>query len=94
MATVTIRNLSDEAHRALKVRAAQHDHSTEAEMRAILEAAVRPARRLRLGTALSEMSRKIGLTNADVEALDQARAGAPHRMAHSITVPAETDSSA
>ena len=61
---------------------------------AILEAAVRPARRLRLGTALSEMSRKIGLTNADVEALDQARAGAPHRMAHSITVPAETDSSA
>jgi len=28
---------------------------------------------LRLGTALAKMSRKIGLTNADVEALDQAR---------------------
>lgn len=71
MAAVTIRNLSTEAHRALKVRAAQHNRSAEAEMRAILEAAVRPEGRLRLGTALSEMSRKIGLTNADVEALDR-----------------------
>ncbi|MFZ5783692.1 MAG: FitA-like ribbon-helix-helix domain-containing protein [Pseudomonadota bacterium] len=71
MAAVTIRNLSEEAHRALKVRAARHNRSTEAEMRAILEAAVRPKGRLRLGTALSEMSRKIGLTNADVEALER-----------------------
>lgn len=73
MVTVTIRNLSVEVHRALKVRAAQHNRSAQAEMRAILEAAVRPAGRLRLGTALSEMSRKIGLTNADVEALEQGR---------------------
>jgi len=73
MPAVTIRNLSEEAHRALKVRAAQHNRSTEAEMRAILEAAARPAGRLTIGTALSEMSRKIGLTNADVEALEQTR---------------------
>jgi plasmid stability protein len=73
MPAVTIRNLSDETHRALKVRAAQHNRSTEAEMRAILEAAVRPEGRLRLGTALAEMSRKIALTNADVEALEQTR---------------------
>lgn len=73
MPAVTIRNLSEEAHRALKVRAAQHNRSTEAEMRAILEAAVRPAGRLKIGTALSEMSRKIGLTNADVESLEQTR---------------------
>jgi len=76
MAAVTIRNLSEvseEAHRALKVRAARHNRSTEAEMRAILEAAVRPEGRLRLGTALADMSRKIGLTNADIEALDQVR---------------------
>ena len=77
MAAVTIRNLSEEAHRALKVRAAQHNRSAEAEMRAILEAAVRPEGRLRLGTALSEMSRKIGLTNADVEALEQAATRVP-----------------
>jgi antitoxin FitA len=69
MAAVTIRNLSDEAHRALKLRAARANRSAEAEMRAILEAAVRPEGRVLLGTALSETSRAMGLTNADVEAL-------------------------
>ena len=77
MPAVTIRNLPEATHRALKVRAAQHNRSAEAEMRAILEAAVRPTGRLRLGTALADMSRKIGLTNADVEALDQTRDKTP-----------------
>ena len=77
MAAVTIRNLSEEAHRALKVRAARHNRSTEAEMRAILEAAVRPEGRLLLGTALSEASRKLGLTNADIEALEHIRDARP-----------------
>lgn len=77
MAAVTIRNLSDAAHRALKARAAQHNRSTEAEMRAILEAAVRPEDRLHLGTALAAMSRRIGLTNADVDALEIARDRTP-----------------
>ncbi|MFY8030803.1 MAG: FitA-like ribbon-helix-helix domain-containing protein [Devosia sp.] len=70
MAAVTIRNLSDEAHRAIKVRAAQHNRSAEAEMRSILEAAVRPEDRVRLGTALSQISRDLGLTNADFVALE------------------------
>ena len=73
MAAVTIRNLSEEAHRALKLRAARHNRSTEAEMRAILEAAARPEGRLRLGTALSKIGQKYGLTNADIEALEQVR---------------------
>ena len=73
MPAVTIRNLTDETHRALKVRAARHNRSTEAEMRAILDAAVRPEGRLRLGSELAAMSRKIGLTNADVEALELNR---------------------
>ena len=77
MPAVTIRNLPDETHRALKVRAAGHNRSAEAEMRAILEAAVRPQDRLRIGSALSEMSRKIGLTNSDVEALDEVRQTIP-----------------
>ncbi|MCH2394633.1 FitA-like ribbon-helix-helix domain-containing protein [Oceanibaculum sp.] len=72
MAAVTIRNLPEEVHRALKVRAAQHNRSAEAEMRAILEAAVRPEGRLRLGTAMADVSRKMGLTNADVEALEES----------------------
>lgn len=73
-----------------KVRAAQHNRSAEAEMRAILEAAVRPEGRLRLGTALSEMSRKIGLTNADVEALEhgrEARPAEPMRFEWSCSIP-------
>jgi antitoxin FitA len=77
MAAVTIRNLSEETHRALKLRAARNNRSAEAEMRTILEDAARPAERLKLGTALTEMSRKIGLTNADVEAFDQMRDATP-----------------
>jgi plasmid stability protein len=77
MPAVTIRNLSEAAYRALKVRAARHNRSTEAEIRAILEAAVRPEGRLRLGTALAEMSRKVGLTNADIEALGRTRDARP-----------------
>ena len=86
MAAVTIRNLSEETHRALKVRAAKHNRSTEAEIRAILEAAVRPEGRLLLGTALSEASRKMGLTNADVEALEQTlEQGRDRRPAEPMT---------
>ena len=70
MAAVTIRNLSAETHRALK---ALHNRSTEAEIRAILDAAVPPEGRLRLGTALSAIGRKYGITKADVEALEQVR---------------------
>ncbi|MBX3139260.1 MAG: antitoxin [Trueperaceae bacterium] len=77
MPAVTIRNLSEEAHRALKVRAAQHGRSAEAEMRAILEAAVRPADRLRIGSAVSALSREAGLTNADFEALERGRDRTP-----------------
>jgi plasmid stability protein len=77
MIAVTIRNLPEEVHRALKVRAAQHNRSAEAEMRAILEAAVRPEGRLRLGTALAEVSRSMGLTNADIEALERVRDARP-----------------
>lgn len=74
MVAVTIRNLSDEVHRALQARAARHHRSTEAEIRAILEAAVLPEGRLRLGSAMAEISREIGLTDAEVEALERAMA--------------------
>lgn len=73
MATVTIRNLSDEAHRALKLRAKLNRCSLETETRAILEAAARPEARLQLGSALVGLSRRFGLTDAEVEAIDQAR---------------------
>ena len=65
MAMLTVRNLSEEIHRALRVRAAQHGQSTEAEVREILAHAVRPEARVRLGDALSDLGRSIGLTNRD-----------------------------
>ena len=39
MATITIRNLDDEVKRKLRLRAARHDRSMEAEARAILSKA-------------------------------------------------------
>ncbi len=77
MAAVTIRNLPDEVHRALKARAAQNHRSAEAEIRAILEAAVRPPDRLLMGTALANLSRKFGLTDAEVKALEDVRDKTP-----------------
>lgn len=77
MAMLTVRNLPEEVHRALRVRAAQHGLSTEAEVREILAVAVKPESRVRLGEALAALGRKIGLTNEDVDALQQARDKTP-----------------
>ena len=55
------------------MRAARHNRSTEAEMRDIVEAAVRPANRIHLGAALADLGRGAGLTNAVVEAIGEAR---------------------
>ena len=68
-----IRNLSDEVHRSLRVRAALHGRSTEAEVRYILEATVRPPDRLRMGTALAELGRRAGLTSGDLSAIERRR---------------------
>jgi plasmid stability protein len=71
MAMLTVRNLPDDVHRALRVRAAQHGHSTEAEVREILASAVKPETRVRVGDALAALGRTIGLTNEDVEIFDR-----------------------
>ncbi|MDR1968559.1 MAG: Arc family DNA-binding protein [Burkholderiaceae bacterium] len=71
MPTITVRNLPDEVHRALRVRAAHHGRSTEAEIRDILESTVRPPERIQLGTWLFQAGRKIGLTDADVACIEQ-----------------------
>ena len=77
MAMLTVRNLPDEVHRALRVRAAQHGHSTEAEVREILASVVKPETRLRVGDALEALGRTIGLTNEDFEIFDQGRDRTP-----------------
>jgi plasmid stability protein len=73
MAMLTVRNLPDEVHRALRVRAAQHGRSTEAEVREILAFAVKPETRVRLGDALAALGREIGLTNEDFEVFNEVR---------------------
>ncbi len=60
MAVLTVRNLSEETHRALRHRAAEHGRSTEAEVRAILEETVRPAERLKIGSELFRIAQEIG----------------------------------
>ena len=60
MAVVTVRNLPEETHRALRLRAAQHGRSTEAEIRVILEDAVRPEGRVKIGSALAALGRRVG----------------------------------
>ena len=56
MAMLTVRNVSDEVHRALRVRAALHGHSMEAEVRGILESVVSPQGRVKLGSLLADMA--------------------------------------
>jgi len=77
MAMLTVRNLPDEVHRALKMQAALHGRSTEAEVREILAIAVKPEARVRLGEALAALSRDIGLTNEDFEIFDRIRDTVP-----------------
>jgi plasmid stability protein len=77
VAMLTVRNLPDDVHRALRVQAAQHGRSTEAEVREILAAAVKPETRVRLGEALSALGRKVGLTNEDFGIFEQVRDKVP-----------------
>jgi plasmid stability protein len=67
MAAITIRNVSEEVHRALRVRAAMHGRSTEAEIRDILENAVKPGGRIRLGSLLAEIGREAGGFELEIE---------------------------
>nr|VFJ72225.1 MAG: hypothetical protein BECKFW1821C_GA0114237_103247 [Candidatus Kentron sp. FW] len=66
MSAVTVRNLSDETHRALKALATHNRRSTEAEIRFILEKAVHPDNRVRIGTALAAFGREHGGLDLDI----------------------------
>lgn len=78
MPSITIRNISDEVHRAIRVRAATHGRSTEAEVRDILEQAAKPEGRLKLGSLLASIAREAGgLTDAEAEHFNQLRDKTP-----------------
>lgn len=78
MPSITIRNVPDEVHRAIRVRAARHGRSAEAEIRVILEQAAKPEGRLLLGSLLASIAREAGgLSNAEAAHFDQIRDRSP-----------------
>lgn len=79
MPSVTVRNVPDEVHRAIRVRAAQHGRSIEAEIRNILESAVKPQDRVKLGSLLAEIGREVNLTEEEFAIFESARGKTPAR---------------
>lgn len=80
MAMLTVRNIPDQVHRALRMRAAHHGHSMEAEVREILESAVSPAGRVKLGSLLADMGRQAKLTDKEFAVFEQVRDRSPARL--------------
>jgi antitoxin FitA len=80
MATLTLQNIPDDLHRALCARAAHHGHSVEAEVRGILESAISPQGRLKLGALLADMGRRAKLTDEEFAVFEQVRSKAPARL--------------
>ncbi len=79
MAMLTVRNLSDELHRGLRVRAAQHGQSMEAEVRQILESVISPKGRVKLGSLLADMGRQAKLSDEEFDVFKQVRDKTPSR---------------
>ena len=78
MASITVRNLPNEVHRALRIRAATHGRSTEAEIREILEKIVMPPERVKLGSLLASIAREAGgLTDEEHAVFESVRDKTP-----------------
>jgi len=74
MANVNVRNLPDEVHRAIRIQAAHHGRSTEAEIRDILERAAKPQGRMKLGSFLAAITREAGgLSDEEQAVFESAR---------------------
>ena len=75
MATFMIRNLPDEIHRALKMRAASHGRSLEAEVRAIIESKIQDFDSMGLGSKLGNLGKNLQGYHFDI-----ALSSAPKKM--------------
>lgn len=67
MAQITVRQIPDEVHRALKAQAEQDGVSAEAKARQILAEGLFPARRQRPGDVLHTLWREVDADLGDVE---------------------------
>jgi plasmid stability protein len=79
MRSITIRNVPDEVYSAIRVRAAQHGRSIEAEVREMLESAVKPEGRVKLGSLLTEIGCKVKLTDEEFAIFEGLRDKTPAR---------------
>jgi plasmid stability protein len=75
VATLTVRNVPEETRQALAARARAANRSMEAEARLVLEAAVRPPDRVKLGSLLSRIGSETG--GLDMEAVRGAEISEP-----------------
>lgn len=66
MGSLNVRNLSDATHRALRIQAARHGRSVEAEVRAILDDAVNQQKKPGLGAMLASIGRDFHGVDLDI----------------------------
>ncbi|WP_322099655.1 FitA-like ribbon-helix-helix domain-containing protein [Aquibaculum arenosum] len=77
---LTVQNLPDEVHRALRVRAALRGHSLETEVNDILRTAVLPEGRVKLGSLLADIGRQAAMTEQESAVIEQVRDTSPVRQ--------------
>lgn len=65
MATMTVRNLSDDVHRRIRIFAAERGISVEAATRFLLDEATKPKEKL--GDAVSSYAREKGAVSLEIE---------------------------
>lgn len=77
MVMLTVRNLPDEVHRALRLRGARQGHSMEAEVREILELAVSTDGCVKPGSLLAAVGRQASLSEEEFAVVEQVRDKTP-----------------
>jgi len=76
---LSVRNIPEELHRALRVRAARHGRSMEAEVREILGSALSPEGRVKLGYLLADIGRQAKLKDEEFAVFERVRDKTPAR---------------
>ena len=77
MAMLTVRNLPEEVHRALRARAARHGRGVAAEVREALRAAISPQGHVKLGSLLADMGRQAKLSDEEFAVFEHMREKTP-----------------
>ena len=77
MPSITVRNVPEDVHRALRALAARHGRSVEAEIREILANALKPEGRVKLGSMLVGIGREAMLADEKFGVIEKSRDMAP-----------------